>query len=414
VIIMGAKTGLRAETLSPDRNVVRWIMKLAGNPRISVQLWNGEEFRVTESRPVACMEIRSRRAVFDLLRSPSIGFGECYSKGLIEIHGDFLAFINELTRSVTANRRRNYYFSRVRSHLHAMRRNTLSNSRHNVHMHYDLGNDFFRLWLDERMVYTCAYYATPSVSLDEAQVAKLDHVCRKLQLRPGQKVIEAGCGWGALALHMAEHYGVDVVAYNNSRAQVAYAREQATARRLDDRVTFVEDDYRKIDERCDVFVSIGMLEHVGMANFGALGALIKRVLKPDGVGLVHSIGRSYPFPPDPWITRHIFPGGHMPSLGEIMRVFEPHKFSVLDVENLRPHYARTCADWLKNFEAISGTVADMYDKEFVRKWRLYLAGASAGFESGTLQLYQVLFAPQENRDVPWTREYQYPETTVTH
>ena len=391
-----------------DRSVIRWIMKSVGNPRISVRLWNGDEFRVTEARPVACMEFRSRRAVFELLRSPSVGFGECYSRGLIDVHGDFLAFANEITTAITRHRGNSYYVSKLRSMLHAARRNSLSRSRHNVHHHYDLGNDFYKLWLDERMVYTCAYYDTPAATLDEAQVAKLDHVCRKLQLQPGQKVIEAGCGWGALALHMAEHYGVDVIAYNNSREQVAYARARATARKLDDRVTFVEDDYRMIDARCDAFVSVGMLEHVGLANFRSLGALIKRVLKPDGFGLVHSIGRSFPNRTDSWITKHIFPGGHIPSLSEMMSVFEPQKFSVLDVENLRPHYARTCATWLQNFEAEADKVAEMYDEEFVRMWRLYLAGSSAGFESGTLQLYQVVFTPRGNNDVPWTRHYQYP------
>ena len=178
--------------------------------------------------------------------------------------------------------------------------------------------------------------------------------------------------------------------------------------KLDDRVTFVEDDYRMIDERCDAFVSVGMLEHVGLAEFRSLGALIKRVLKRDGFGLIHSIGRSFPDISDPWITKYIFPGGHVPSLSNAMAVFEPHKFSVLDVENLRPHYARTCAEWLENFEAAADQIADMYDEEFVRMWRLYLAGASAGFESGTLQLFQIVFTPHGNADVPWTREHQYP------
>lgn len=397
-----------------DRRLIRWLMKSVGNPRISVRLWNGDEFRVTDARPVACMELRSRRVIFELLRSPSVGFGECYSKGLIEIHGDFLEFANEATAAITRHRDSNYYLSRLRSSLYAMHHNTLRRSQYNVHQHYDLGNDFYSLWLDKRMVYTCAYYDTPAATLEEAQLAKLDHVCRKLQLKPGQKVIEAGCGWGALALHMAEHYGVEVIAFNNSTEQVAYAREQAEARNLDKRVKFVEDDYRSIDERCDAFVSVGMLEHVGLANFGTLGALIKRVLKPDGFGLVHSIGRSFANRPDPWIVKHIFPGGHMPSLSEIMTVFEPYKFSVLDVENLRPHYARTCAAWLRNFEAVADRVARAYDEEFVRKWRLYLAGSSAGFESGTLQLYQILFAPRENDKVPWTRNYQYPRAAETN
>lgn len=397
-----------------DRSLILWIMNRIGNPRISIRLWNGDEFPVTDARPVGCMEFRERRAVLELLRSPSVGFGDCYTEGLIEIHGDMLAFANEVTAAITNKKDSGYYGPKIRSLLYALRVNSLDRSRHNVRHHYDLGNDFYKLWLDERMVYTCAYYDTPAATLAQAQVAKLEHVCRKLNLQPGQKVIEAGCGWGALAIHMAEHYGVDVIAYNNSSEQVAFARERAAAKNLNGRVTFVEDDYRKVDERCDAFVSVGMLEHVGLANFRTLGALIKRCLKPEGFGLIHSIGRSFPDRTDPWIVKQIFPGGHIPSLSEMMRVFEPQKFSVLDVENLRPHYARTCASWLENFEAVADKVADMYDEEFVRMWRLYLAGSSAGFQSGTLQLYQVLFAPRGNNEVPWTREYQYPETSGKH
>ena len=392
-----------------DRSLVLWIMNRIGNPDISIRLWNGDEFPVTDARSVACMEFRERRAVFELLRSPSVGFGDCYTEGLIEIHGDTLAFANEVTRAITNKKDSGYYGPKLRSLLYAMRVNSPARSRHNVRHHYDLGNDFYKLWLDERMVYTCAYYDTPAATLAEAQVAKLDHVCRKLNLQPGQKVIEAGCGWGALAIHMAEHYGVDVIAYNNSREQVAFAKERAAAKNLDGHVTFVEDDYRKVDQRCDAFVSVGMLEHVGLANYRTLGALIKRCLKPEGFGLIHSIGRSFPDRTDAWIVKQIFPGGHIPSLSEMMRVFEPQKFSIIDVENLRPHYARTCASWLENFEAVADQVADMYDEEFVRMWRLYLAGSSAGFQSGTLQLFQVVFAPRGNNKVPWTREYQYPE-----
>jgi cyclopropane-fatty-acyl-phospholipid synthase len=267
------------------------------------------------------------------------------------------------------------------------------------------------MWLDESMVYTCAYYADRDATLAEAQVAKLHHVCRKLELQPGQDVIEAGCGWGALAMHMAEHYGVNVKAYNNSHEQVSLAREKAAARGLTDRVEFVEDDYRTISDKCDVFVSVGMLEHVGLKNFHALGKIIDSCLKPTGRGLIHSIGRSHPKPADAWISKRIFPGGHIPSLGEITAVFEPHKFSILDVENLRLHYAKTCAEWLHNFDAVSEKVSDMYSEDFVRAWRLYLAGSSTAFETGTLQLYQIVFAPHGCNNVPWTRKILYsPES----
>ena len=400
-----AKQPVAESTL--DGRVVSWIMKRVGNPRVMVRLWNGHEFYVSDGTPVACLEFRDRRVLPQLLMSTAFGFGECYSRGLMEVHGNFLAFANEITRALATVSYQNHLWSKFRSQLGAFQRNTLSRSRHNVHHHYDLGNDFYKLWLDQRLVYTCAYFEHPAATLDEAQVAKLDHVCRKLQLRPGQDVIEAGCGWGALAMHMAEYYGVNVKAYNNSREQVAYARQEAQRRRLDSKVEFIEDDYRSVRERCDVFVSIGMLEHVGLRNYRTLGELIQRSLKPNGIGLIHAIGRSHPRPTDAWIRKRIFPGGHIPSLSEMAALFEPFRFSVLDVENLRMHYARTCRAWLENFENVQDEVRDMYDEEFVRAWRLYLAGSAAGFESGTLQLFQVLFAPRGNNNVPWSRQYQY-------
>jgi cyclopropane-fatty-acyl-phospholipid synthase len=387
--------------------LLRMIMLHIGNPRVTLRLWDGDEFSVSHGEPVACIEFRDRRAIFKLLASPSVGFGECYSTGLIEIHGDFLALASEMTTAFTRKRDRGYWGNKIRSLLVSIRANSLTRSRHNVHHHYDLGNDFYRLWLDERMLYTCAYYESAGASLAEAQVAKLDHVCRKLRLEPGQTVIEAGCGWGALAMHMAEHYGVSVRAYNNSHEQVAYARQQALLKGLAEQVEFVLDDYRAIDQQCDVFVSVGMLEHVGLRNYRTLGDIINHCLKPDGLALIHSIGRSHSRPADPWITKHIFPGGYIPSLGDMATIFEPHRFSVLDIENLRLHYARTCVDWLKNFEVVSEQVGEMYSEEFVRTWRLYLAGSSAGFQSGTLQLYQVLFAHGGNNGVPWTRQYQF-------
>ncbi|MDX1499964.1 MAG: cyclopropane-fatty-acyl-phospholipid synthase family protein [Woeseiaceae bacterium] len=404
---MKAQTSHGVAERNLDGSLIRWFLLRAGRPRIAVRLWTGAEIRVTDERPVATMVINSRRALLNMLRSPSVGFGEAYMHGGIEIEGDMLAFVNEATAAWTRSTAGRYLLPRIGSALYAIQRNTLGRARSNVHHHYDLGNDFYRLWLDERMVYTCAYFENPSATLAEAQVAKLDHVCRKLDLRPGQKVIEAGCGWGALALHMAEHYGVQVVAFNNSHEQVAWARERARARGLEGRVRFVEDDYRTIDERCDVFVSVGMLEHVGIGNYRTLGRLIRRCLKPEGLGLIHTIGRSHPQKADPWIRKYIFPGGHIPSLAEMMGVFEPERFSVLDVENLRPHYARTCAMWLENFERVADRVAAMYDETFVRMWRLYLAGSSAGFSTGTLQLFQVLFTQLGNRRAPWTREYQY-------
>jgi cyclopropane-fatty-acyl-phospholipid synthase len=287
--------------------------------------------------------------------------------------------------------------------LHGARANSLSGSRSNIHHHYDLSNDFYRLWLDEQMVYTCAYFPTPSTTLEQAQVAKMDHVCRKVRLRPGQLVIEAGCGWGALARHMARHYGVTVRAFNISHEQVVYARERARAEGLHHQVEFVEDDYRAITGTCDAFVSVGMLEHIGPEHYGELSGVIHRCLGPTSLGLIHSIGRNRPRPTNAWLEQRIFPGAYLPSLGEIMAVFEPSAFSVLDVENLRLHYAETLRHWLRRFDQVADRVAEQFSPQFVRTWRLYLASSMAAFTSGFMQLFQVVFAPCRNNDIPWTR-----------
>jgi cyclopropane-fatty-acyl-phospholipid synthase len=235
----------------------------------------------------------------------------------------------------------------------------------------------------------------------------MDHVCRKLRLRSGESVVEAGCGWGTLALHMARHYGVKVRAFNISREQVSYARERAAREGLAGQVEYVLEDYRNISGRYDAFVSVGMLEHVGVDNYRQLGDVAQRALQGRGRGLIHSIGRNAPASLQPWIEKRIFPGAYPPSLSEMMAIFEPWSLSVLDVENLRLHYAQTLRDWLARYEEAAGRVREMFDERFVRMWRLYLAGSVAGFTTGTLQLFQVLFAPGESNDVPMTRAHLY-------
>jgi cyclopropane-fatty-acyl-phospholipid synthase len=258
------------------------------------------------------------------------------------------------------------------------------------------------------MSYTCAYFPTAEATLEQAQVAKMDHVCRKLRLRAGDSVVEAGCGWGSLALHMASRYGAKVRAFNISGEQIRYARQRAKDLGLDGRVEYVEDDYRNITGRYDVFVSVGMLEHVGRENYPELGRVVRNALSAEGRGLIHSIGRNRPQPLHAWIERRIFPGAYAPSLGEMMQIFEPWDLSVIDVENIRLHYALTLRQWLARYESALDQVRARFDEFFVRMWRLYLAGSIAAFETGTMQLFQVLFTIQENNQLPPTREYMYP------
>jgi cyclopropane-fatty-acyl-phospholipid synthase len=388
-----------------ERFLVAKVLHAFGDPPIDVVLWNRQTIPSRRGNAVARVLIRDRGALFRLVADPELNFGELYSAERIEVRGnlvDFLEAVYKVWPLPGQNR-----IDSLLAPINDARRNSLSGSRRNIHHHYDIGNEFYKLWLDERMLYTCAYFPTRTSSLEAAQIAKMDHVCRKMRLQPGEKVVEAGCGWGSLAMHMAKHYGVTVSAYNISSEQIAYARELAKSEGLDDRVEFIEDDYRNVRGDYDAFVSVGMLEHVGTSHYRELGEIIDRSLKDSGRGLIHSIGLNYPRPMDPWTERHIFPGACPPSLAQMMQIFEPYDFSVLDVENLRLHYATTLEHWLQRYEANIDRVMDMFDPRFVRAWRLYLAGSMTSFRTGLMQLFQVSFARAGNNQIPWTRDYLY-------
>ncbi len=394
------------KVFSAEKLLLARMMESLGNPPLDLVLWNGEAIASTGNPPLARVLIRDRGVLLKLIANPELGFGEMYTAERIEVQGDLVDCLEAIYRALPRTEP-GQIAQKLLAPFNGSLRNTQPRARRNIHHHYDIGNDFYKLWLDREMVYTCAYFPNPTMGLEEAQTAKLDYVCRKLQLAPGETVLETGCGWGALALHMAKHYGARVKAYNISKEQIAYARERALAEGLDGQVQFIEDDYRNVDGEFDVFVSVGMLEHVGIEQYQALGAVIDRCLKRAGRGLIHSIGRDHPSPMTPWIERNIFPGARPPSLSQMMQIFEPFGFSVLDVENLRLHYAKTLEHWLERYEGSVERVRQMFDPAFVRAWRLYLAGSLAAFRSGDMQLFQVSFNRSGQNRIPWTRQYLY-------
>ncbi|MGD8592679.1 MAG: cyclopropane-fatty-acyl-phospholipid synthase family protein [Gammaproteobacteria bacterium] len=394
---------------SPSR-LELWLLeslwRVLQKPPMQLKLWEGTAVGA-QSDDVPRLVIKSPKMLWRFLLNPNINFGDGYSAGEIEVEGDLVRFMEAIFSSRPSLHDSNWFQRYALNRPRLVRRNTLGGSRDNIHHHYDLGNDFYRLWLDEEMLYTCAYFPDPEMSLEAAQVAKMEHVCRKLRLRPGEHVVEAGCGWGALSLYMAKHHGVQVKAFNVSQQQMQWARERAQREGLSEQVEFIVDDYRNVSGAFDVFVSIGMLEHVGRDNYAQMGQVIDRCLKRNGRGLVHSIGQLESRPMNGWIEKRIFPGAYPPTLSEIARMFEPWKLEVTDVENLRLHYAKTLEHWLARFESNIEPIAAMYDTSFTRAWRLYLVGSLAHFNIGALQLFQVAFNRATNNDIPWTRASLY-------
>ncbi len=403
------KSGMAA-TPSEDRSrayeryLLRRVLDAMDSPRFAFALWDGFKISPQGTAPVATVNIHSRSALNQLLRQGDVGFGDAFSNGGISVDGDLVAM---LVAAFSAPEPTGIAAVVKRLQQRKPRANTKDGSRENIHHHYDIGNDFYRLWLDKEMQYTCAYFPDDELTIEAAQQAKMDHVCRKLQLRPGDRVAEAGCGWGGLARHMALNYGATVSSWNVSAEQIRYATERAKAEGYDDRVTYVLDDYRNITGEYDAFVSVGMLEHVGLDNYAELGSVVDRCLTQNGRALVHTIGRNRPRLMNAWIEKRIFPGAYPPTLKEMMEIFEPNRFSVLDVENLRLHYAKTLAHWLARYDASHEQVQTEFGEDFARAWRLYLVGSQAVFLAGGLQLFQVVFTRERNNELAATRRHLY-------
>ncbi|NOQ90090.1 MAG: methyltransferase domain-containing protein [Gammaproteobacteria bacterium] len=384
------------------------MVDVVGNPPVRISLWDGVEVTPYCEDPVAVMVYCDRGALFKTILDPELHWGDLYCSGRVVFEGDMAAFMQAIYSGISSKEKISWLRKAVLWLGHRSIFNSYDKAKENIYHHYDIGNDFYKLWLDkEEMQYTCAYFPHESMSLEEAQVAKLHHICRKLNLKAGDTVVEAGCGWGGLARFMAKHYGVKVTAYNISKQQVSYARQRADEEGLAAQVEYVLDDYRNIKGQFDVFVSVGMLEHVAKVDYKELGEVIKSCLKPEGRGLIHSIGRIISGPMNAWIERRIFPGACPPTLSEMMNIFETNELATNDVENIRLHYSRTLEIWRERFEQHKEEITEMMDEEFVKAWGLYLSGSLAAFNVGELQLFQVVFNHAENNNIPWSRHHIY-------
>jgi cyclopropane-fatty-acyl-phospholipid synthase len=370
----------------------------------------------TPGWPDVTLRIVSPSAERRILTNPKLGLGECFMDGSVTVDNDDIMELIALVRgnNVWENGGQLKGPQPVKQALSMLVRplqqlNSLANSRSNVAHHYDLSNDFYKLWLDEDMQYSCAYWAEGAKTLEDAQTAKKAHIAAKLALAPGQRVLDIGCGWGGTALYLNRVAGVEVLGITLSEEQLKLARSRAEAAGVADKVRFELLDYRVLAKRApgyfDRIVSIGMFEHVGVPQFDTFFRACANMLKDEGVMLLHTIGRmGSPGATDAFTRKYIFPGGYIPALSETLAASEKVKLIHSDIENLRLHYAKTLREWYKRVRANRDTVIAQYDERFYRMWIFYLSGATAAFEAGGMCNYQIQYI-RNRHNVPITRDY---------
>jgi cyclopropane-fatty-acyl-phospholipid synthase len=411
---------------------------------VTIRLWDGSKITVGARARCAAGEsyvlaFRTPEAIWSLvLKRDPLQLVEAYFRGDLEIEGDFFAalrikdhldafrlpspeFIKAMVGAVKLRALNRVAQRSVRrsafEHVDGapVQRHSKAHNRDAIRYHYDVSNDFYALWLGRSMVYSCAYFKSAEQSLDDAQEAKLEHICRKLRLRPQDQFLDVGCGWGALVLHAAKHYGVRAHGITLSSKQLEFARSRIAAEGLSGRVTVEYLDYRDLagESIYDKVASVGMFEHVGLRNLPKYFNIIRRVLKPGGLFLNHGITHER----EGWqenlstqfINRYVFPDGELDTIGNVQRGMERAGFEIADVEALRPHYALTLRRWVSDLERRHARALEYVDQTTFRVWRLYMSACALEFESGGIGVYQVLAGKRRRAplDLPLTREHLY-------
>jgi cyclopropane-fatty-acyl-phospholipid synthase len=376
--------------------------------RLIVTAADGERFEVGDGTgPAVAIRFTDRRAPWALIHDPDLKLGELFTDGRLVIdEGEVFDLLTLVLRHETESPPFAAAIERLRTGLvFWAQRNGLAKARENVVHHYDLGDDFYALFLDPDWQYSCAFFERPDQSLAEAQAAKKRRIAAKLALKPGQSVLDIGCGWGGLGIELARDHGAAVLGVTLSSEQMRRANDRAAAAGISRRARFWLMDYRNLNERFDRIVSVGMFEHVGLPNYDAFFGACRERLDERGVMLLHTIGTAdQPSLTNPWITRYIFPGGHLPSLSQMLPAIERAGLIVTDVEVLRLHYAHTLRAWRNAFMARRDEARAMFDERFCRMWEFYLAMAETAFRYEKVVVFQIQLARRVDA-TPIVRDY---------
>ncbi|MGM8272028.1 class I SAM-dependent methyltransferase [Clostridium perfringens] len=391
-----------------NKNIVKSIAEHLSDRPFDLEYWDGEIIKYGEGEPEFKLIIKNFPSKKELLSDPSVALGEAYMKGDIDIEGDLQKFFESIIRNKDSFMNKNTVF-RLASKIKAP---SLIKSKKDIAHHYDIGNDFYSLWLDKTMSYSCGYFKNPTDTLYDAQMNKIHHILKKLNLKEGQHLLDIGCGWGYLIIEAAKLYKVKALGITLSEEQFKKAKERIKQEGLKDLVDVQLMDYRNLEKsnlEFDRIVSVGMAEHVGHANLPLFFKNVDSVLKESGLFLLHNITNLVETEGNKWITTYIFPGGYLPTLREELNIAADINFRTLDVESLRLHYMKTLEEWCKNFMNHLDEERDMFDDEFLRMWHLYLATCAAAFHYWDIDIHQILFSKGINNTLPMTRKYLYED-----
>ncbi|QEL64915.1 cyclopropane fatty acyl phospholipid synthase [Oryzomicrobium terrae] len=376
---------------------------------LAISLWDGTRFALGHD-PGVTLHIRDSIGLTRLLRPSLDRLGEAYVEGHIDVEGPLHTLIDGATRLASHALAPTGRYGRIRH----MVRHSRKVDADAIAYHYDVANDFYRLWLDQEMIYSCAYFNRPNDTLEAAQVAKLDHILTKIRLRPGDRLLDIGCGWGALILRAVEKYGATAVGITLSQQQYELAKERIARAGLANRCEVHLTDYRDMTGKFDRITSIGMFEHVGLKHLRGYFTTLRHLLKDDGIVLNHGITSTDPESGEtPWgggrfIDRYVFPNGELPHISLALRELEAAGLETADVENLRRHYALTLDHWAQRFEANAEAIRRIAGEKRYRIWRVYLAGCAHGFRHGWMAIHQILATPYGHASsLPLTRNWMY-------